>query len=30
MVGKFLVDLKKEFDRGDNETMKIVEFKKIK
>jgi len=29
-VGEFLVDLKKEFGRGDNEMMKIAELKKIK
>ena len=29
MVGEFLADLKKEFGRGDDETMKIAELKKI-
>jgi len=29
MVEEFLVDLKKEFEGGDNEAMKIVELKKV-
>ena len=29
MVGEFLSDLKEEFDGGDDETMKVVELKKI-
>ncbi len=28
-VRKFLSDLKEEFDRGDNETMKVAELKKV-
>jgi len=27
-VGEFLVDLKKKFGRGDNETIKVAELKK--
>ena len=30
MVGEFLSDLKEEFRREDNETMKVVKLKKIK
>jgi len=30
MIGEFLADLKKKFGRGDNETMKVVELKKVK
>ena len=29
-VGEFLTDLKKEFEEGDNETMKIAKLKKFK
>ena len=29
-MGEFLSDLKKEFGRGDNETMKMAELKNIK
>jgi len=29
IVGEFLVDLKKKFSREDNETIKIIELKKI-
>ncbi len=29
IVGKFLVNLKKEFGRGDNKTMKVAELKKV-
>ena len=29
IVGEFLIDLKKEFGGGDNETMKVEELKKI-
>lgn len=29
IVGEFLMDLKKEFGGGDNETMKVEELKKI-
>jgi len=29
IVGEFLVDLKKEFSREDNETIKIIELKKV-
>ena len=29
MVGKFLLDLKEEFDRRDNETMKMAKLKKV-
>jgi len=28
-VGEFLSDLKKEFSRGDDETIKVTELKKI-
>ena len=28
-VGKFLMDLKKKFREGDNETMKVTELKKV-
>ena len=28
IVGEFLLDLKDEFDRGDNKTMKVVELKR--
>jgi len=28
-MGKFLLDLKKEFGRGDNKIMKVVELKKV-
>ena len=30
IVGKFLVDLKREFGRGDNEIIKVAELKKVK
>ena len=30
IVGKFLVDLKREFGRGDNEIIKVPELKKVK
>ena len=30
MIGEFLADLKKEFGGGDDETMKVVELKKVK
>jgi len=29
MVGKFLSDLKEEFNRGNNKIMKVTELKKI-
>lgn len=29
MVGEFLLDLKEEFDRRDNETMKMARLKKV-
>ena len=29
-VGEFLMDLKKEFERGDNKIIKVVELKKVK
>ena len=29
MVGEFLLDLKEEFDRRDNETMKMAKLKKV-
>ena len=29
-VGEFLMDLKKEFGRGDNKIIKVVELKKVK
>ena len=29
IVEEFLIDLKKEFEKGDNETMKIAELKKV-
>jgi len=29
-VGEFLIDLKKEFEERDNETMKMAELKKVK
>ena len=28
-IEEFLVDLKKEFDRGDNKTIKVAELKKV-
>ena len=30
IVGEFLADLKKKFDGGDNKTIKVVKFKKMK
>ena len=29
IVGEFMMDLKKEFGGGDNETIKVVELKKV-
>jgi len=28
-IGEFLADLKRKFDRGDNETMKVAELKRV-
>jgi len=30
IVGEFLADLKKKFGEGDNKTIKVVKFKKMK
>jgi len=30
MIGEFLADLKKKFGEGDDETIKVVELKKVK
>ena len=29
IIGEFLIDLKQEFSRGDNKTIKVAELKKI-
>ena len=29
IIGEFLIDLKQEFSKGDNKTIKVAEFKKI-